>query len=237
MTHFIIHARKCLLKGLNPHQNRTIPPLRYEWIWALKRDFPHLQFTLNGGIITLPEVRAALDAGGVGGKGQGVAGVMVGRSAYHSPWLVLGNADVAVFGADCNAATSRRDVLKRYAQYADRMIGYFVNKEDGYQSPNVRTLTKPLLGMFYNAPKGKVWRAAVDEALKSATSVSEVLDRTLHVLFPDVLDAPPEALPPGPTTYEECTMMLPHFTQELPMISADEVDEALEEPEAVMTSV
>jgi hypothetical protein len=61
-----MHARKCLLKGLNPQQNRTVPPLRYEWVWALKRDFPHLQFSLNGGIITLEEVAAALAIRNVG---------------------------------------------------------------------------------------------------------------------------------------------------------------------------
>lgn len=106
VRHFIIHARKCLLKGLNPHQNRTIPPLRYEWVWALKRDFPHLNFSLNGGVLTLEEVAAALrtvngDAGeaaaagsdlsaGGGGGRQGVMGVMVGRAAYNMPWEALG---------------------------------------------------------------------------------------------------------------------------------------------------
>ncbi|KAK9818858.1 hypothetical protein WJX74_002305 [Apatococcus lobatus] len=60
VTHFLIHARKCLLKGLNPHQNRTIPPLRYEWVWALKRDFPHLSFSLNGGVMGCYEAAAAL---------------------------------------------------------------------------------------------------------------------------------------------------------------------------------
>lgn len=107
VRHFIIHARKCLLKGLNPHQNRTIPPLRYEWVWALKRDFPHLDFSLNGGVLTLEEVAAALrtvNAGGgsgdvaeggeaptAGGGGrQGVMGVMVGRAAYNMPWDALG---------------------------------------------------------------------------------------------------------------------------------------------------
>ena len=60
VAHFIIHARKCLLKGLNPHQNRTVPPLRYEWVWALKRDFPALDFSLNGGVLSLEETATAL---------------------------------------------------------------------------------------------------------------------------------------------------------------------------------
>lgn len=109
VSHFVIHARKCLLKGLNPHQNRTVPPLRYEWVWALKRDFPHLEFSLNGGVLTLEEVASALalvngrgsssagsdvaagarSSSGSGGR-QGIMGVMVGRAAYNMPWDALG---------------------------------------------------------------------------------------------------------------------------------------------------
>ncbi|KAL4450138.1 hypothetical protein ABPG77_010807 [Micractinium sp. CCAP 211/92] len=225
VRHFIIHARKCLLKGLNPHQNRTIPPLRYEWVWALKRDFPHLDFSLNGGVLTLEEVAAALrtvngDAGeaaaagsdlsaGGGGGRQGVMGVMVGRAAYNMPWEALGNADVAVFGAAENAAISRRQVLADYAAWADTMIGRWRVAEDGYKSPNVRTLVKPLLGMFHGEPRGKKWRAAVDTALKTATSVSQVLEMTLPVLKPETLDAPPRALGSLPER-------LQHYTPELP---------------------
>ena len=58
--HFIIHARKCLLKGLSPAQNRTVPPLRYSWVYALRRDFPHLQFSLNGGIQGPEEAKQVL---------------------------------------------------------------------------------------------------------------------------------------------------------------------------------
>ena len=64
VDHFVVHARKCLLKGLSPHQNRTVPPLRYEWVWALKRDFPALHFSLNGGVGGLEEVAAALATDG-----------------------------------------------------------------------------------------------------------------------------------------------------------------------------
>ena len=76
VRHFIIHARKCHLKGLSPAQNRNIPPLRHSWVYALKRDFPHLEFTLNGGIRTLLEVQRALEAAPEGAR---LAGVMVGR--------------------------------------------------------------------------------------------------------------------------------------------------------------
>lgn len=60
MRHFIVHSRKCFLKGLNPHQNRTVPPLRYEWVYGLKKDFPHLEFSLNGGMHSCHEAGAVI---------------------------------------------------------------------------------------------------------------------------------------------------------------------------------
>eukprot|EP00268_Persea_americana_P067479 TRINITY_DN9302_c0_g3_i11.p1 TRINITY_DN9302_c0_g3~~TRINITY_DN9302_c0_g3_i11.p1 ORF type:complete len:238 (+),score=45.61 TRINITY_DN9302_c0_g3_i11:416-1129(+) len=73
--HFIIHARKALLSGISPAANRTVPPLKYEYYYGLLRDFPDLQFTINGGITSIDEVEAA--------RRQGAHGVMVGRAAYN----------------------------------------------------------------------------------------------------------------------------------------------------------
>jgi tRNA-dihydrouridine synthase A len=213
VKHFIIHARKCMLNGLSPLQNRTIPPLRYQWIWALKRDFPNLEFSLNGGIITLEETVAALRMPSDIAP-DGVTGVMIGRAAYNDPWNTLANADVAIFGAESNQFNSRREVLREYAKYADDMIGRWNIKEDGHRYPSVRILTKPLLSMFHNAPRGKKWRAAVDGVLKTATSVSEVLDRTLDVLIPEVLDAPPTELKAVEATEESCRELLTHYAAE-----------------------
>jgi tRNA-dihydrouridine synthase A len=108
VSHFIVHARKCLLKGLSPHQNRTVPPLRYSWAFALKRDFPGLDFTVNGGLQSPEEVVEVLQHRGEGG--EQVQGVMIGRAAFHMPWRTLARADTLVFGADRNAATCRRQV-------------------------------------------------------------------------------------------------------------------------------
>lgn len=126
VKNFIIHTRKCLLKGLSPAQNRTVPPLRHDWVWALKRDFPRLSFQLNGGVLSSYAVRDILqyDASEQHGIPAGaVDGVMLGRAAYHDPWGVLGDADVAVFGAESNPAVSRRQVIQEYCKYADAMIG------------------------------------------------------------------------------------------------------------------
>lgn len=227
VKHFIIHARKCHLKGLNPTQNRTIPPLRYQWVWALKRDFPDLEFSLNGGVLSLEETVAALRLPSEEAPG-GLTGVMVGRAAYSDPWNILSNADVAVWGAESNPAASRREVLLTYAKYADNMIGRWHVKEDGHRVPSVRTMTKPLLGMFHQVPRGRKWRAAVDAALKTAGSVSEVLDKTLHVLLPETLDQPPMELKEVEATIEACTAVLKHYEMELP--PTPEEEELGEEP-------
>jgi len=211
VTHFIIHARKCLLKGLNPHQNRTIPPLRYQWLLALKRDFPHLQFSLNGGILTLEESVAALQYP-CPNDTNGIHGVMIGRAAYGSSWAVLSGADVAIWGEESNPVRNRKELLYKYAEYADGMIGKWAVKDDGYKCPNVRVLTKPLLGMFTGEPRGKKWRAAVDTALKTATSVTEVLDATLSVLPEDVLLKGPMPVP----EVTDPSTVVPGLTETLP---------------------
>lgn len=82
VTHFIIHSRKCFLKGLNPHQNRTIPPLRYEWVYGLKRDFPHLSFSLNGGILSVYEALAYLNYKDTFGEEQASAST---TATTHTP--------------------------------------------------------------------------------------------------------------------------------------------------------
>jgi tRNA dihydrouridine synthase A len=108
VRHFIVHARKCLLNGLSPHQNRTIPPLKYHWVLALKRDFPALDFTVNGGLQSPAE---AVDVLAYRGPWrERVHGVMIGRAAYNSPWHTLACADTLVFGAARNPATCRRQV-------------------------------------------------------------------------------------------------------------------------------
>ena len=252
VKHFIIHARKCLLKGLSPHQNRTIPPLRYEWLLGLKRDFPKLDFSLNGGILTLEETLAALNypfpsSGGSkieaaeegegatieeGGQQhtEGISGVMVGRAAYSNPWTLFGAADVDVWGASGNPCKSRRELLYKYAAYADSVIGKWQVKEDGYKSPNVRVLTKPLFGLFAGEPRGKKWRAAVDTALKTATTVTEILDKTLGVLFDETLDAAPQVMDRPPSTLEECSSIVPGLTAEPPTRSGEGVTSATSSP-------
>ena len=223
--HFIVHSRKCLLNGLSPHQNRTVPPLRYGWLFALKRDFPHLAFSINGGLQSAQEAAAVLRHRGPGG--EALHGVMIGRAAFHAPWTTLAQADTLLFGAVENGATCRRQVcpcrhaarrrlsaararlrlcvrcaqvIERYCEYADPMLGHWFVKDDGHKSPSLRVLVKPLLNLFHGERKNKRWKTEIDRVLLEKPppqSVSEVMRRTLHILDVDVLDAPPEAAEPA----------------------------------------
>ncbi|KAJ9531837.1 hypothetical protein QJQ45_021989 [Haematococcus lacustris] len=335
--------------GLNPHQNRTVPPLRYSWVYGLKRDFPHLRFSLNGGIQGCYEARAYLDlieppaahqqqahtpAGTAPAQvlqgptqdtlpdqlgqqqgqqqeqqqgqqqgqqgvpalhqtqqqqqdqkedemqgpdqqlgeaaaaaaqqdtmhhtlrqqqqpghiqlgleqqqpengsstttttttstslqgqpselrqqqqqqeqqqqqqqqqqqaGLGLEGVMIGRQAYNDPWGVLADADMAVFGAASNPCSCRRQVLKDYCAYTDRVTQHFSDQEGGSKAAAVRMMMKPLLNLFHGEKGSKRWKAEVDTVLKgNPSSLAAVLDQTLHWLPDEVLDAPPRRGP------------------------------------------
>lgn len=218
VRHFVIHSRKCHLNGLNPAQNRTIPPLKRSWVWALRRDFPEAEFSLNGGIESCHQAAAALRHEMAE---QRILGVMIGRAAYNTPWHCLADADRAVFGAESNPATSRRQILQEYAAYGDAVLGRFTKDWPGTTArhPNVRTVVKPLLGLFHGSPGGKRFRnrldawltkhakredATVSEAIAYAIEVcvlllvwwAQVVATGGHTLAPqelsdEVLDAPP----------------------------------------------
>jgi len=220
VTHFIMHARKAFLQGLNPHQNRTVPPLRHQWVFALRRDFPHLSFSLNGGVGSTSEVDAILQSTIQGKK---VEGVMVGRAAYNYPWQVLAVADTMIFGAGENPAKSRRQVVREYAKYADAIQGRFTI-EGHKENPNTRTLTIPIFNLFHGEPGNRAWKQTIDKVLRDAKSVSELLDRTLHCFTDEVLDAPP-TLPEGLTAAEWLQAL-----EDLPL-PAEEFDSSVRSPE------
>ncbi|XP_024380441.1 uncharacterized protein [Physcomitrium patens] len=126
--HFIIHARKAVLKGLSPDENRRIPPLKYDYVFALMRDFPNLKFTLNGGVVGIHQVNEALN--------RGVFGVMLGRTAYNSPWSVLANVDRVVYG-DMTPVLTRRQILEKYVVYGDAELHRY-----GYKKPGIRQIAQ-----------------------------------------------------------------------------------------------
>ncbi|XP_044487729.1 tRNA-dihydrouridine(20/20a) synthase-like isoform X2 [Mangifera indica] len=181
--HFIIHSRKALLNGLSPAENRTIPPLKYEYYYALLRDFPDLTFTLNGGINTVDEVNAA--------RREGAHCVMVGRAAYNNPWYTLGHVDTAIYGAPSSGLT-RRQVLEQYQVYGDSILGTYGNNR-----PNVRDVMKPLLNLFWSEPGNGLWKRKADAAFLKCTTVQSFLEETIVAIPDTVLDSPIEDAPAG----------------------------------------
>lgn len=116
-THFIIHARKCLLKGLTTKQNRSIPPLKYDWVYRLLDDFPHLDFSINGGVLSLKLVQELLDR--TSKSGRHVRGVMVGRLLTKAPW-VFHYVDQFFYNQPCSTL-SRYDVIMKYVEFCESM--------------------------------------------------------------------------------------------------------------------
>eukprot|EP00258_Populus_trichocarpa_P047846 XP_024463865.1 uncharacterized protein LOC7482287 isoform X4 [Populus trichocarpa] len=183
--HFIIHSRKALLNGISPADNRRIPPLKYEYYYALLRDFPDLRFTINGGIDCVDEVNAALR--------EGAHGVMVGRAAYNNLWNTLAHVDSAVYGEPSSGLT-RRQVLEQYQVYGDAVLGTYGNNR-----PNMRELIRPLSGFFYSEPGNSLWKRKADAAFlnKNIKTVKSFFEETLAVIPDAVLDSPVAELPSG----------------------------------------
>ncbi|XP_009393736.2 uncharacterized protein LOC135586130 isoform X1 [Musa acuminata AAA Group] len=173
--HFIIHARKALLNGLSPAANRKVPPLKYEYYFALLRDFPEICFTINGGITCIDQVTAALR--------EGANGVMVGRAAYNNPWNTLGHVDSEVYGAS-SSNLSRRQILENYQMYGDSELGKY-----GPNKPNVRQMVKPLLNLFHSEPGNGLWKRKADTALRHCTTIKSFLEETLDAIPDNVLDS------------------------------------------------
>jgi tRNA-dihydrouridine synthase A len=152
---FIVHARKAWLEGLSPKQNREIPPLNYAWVYALKKQFPHLTIVLNGGIQSLDECEAHLTK---------VDGVMLGRAAYQTPWL-LSSVDSRLFGAK-DPAISREAVIAQLSEYVDAYL-----KNGG----RLNHVTRHILGLFHQQPGGRLFRRALSERAHLSDADSGVL--------------------------------------------------------------
>jgi tRNA-dihydrouridine synthase A len=140
---FIVHARKALLQGLSPKENREIPPLNYARVYRLKQHHPELTIIINGGIASLDEARGHL---------AHVDGVMLGRAAYHTPWLLF-EAGHVIFG-DLPLPLSRRDIVERMIAYA---------AEELARGTYLSHITRHMLGLYHGRPKGRLWRRILSE--------------------------------------------------------------------------
>ncbi len=135
---WIIHARKAWLRGLSPKENRTIPPLNYEWVFKLKEMHPEFQISLNGGIKNLTEAKEIL---------QKTDSVMIGRAAYDTPWI-LASADSEIFGAE-EECKDKFEVIEKYLPYAEMQLK---------KGTPINLLTKHLMGIFHGMPNAKKYR-------------------------------------------------------------------------------
>lgn len=138
---FFVHARNAWLQGLSPKENREVPPLRYDWAYRLKRECPQLTVAINGGIATLADVHVHL---------QHTDGVMLGRAAYHDPYL-LHQLEHALWDT---ALRSRSELLRSFRPYAENRLAAGVA---------LKHITKHVLGLFHGQPGGRMFRQILSE--------------------------------------------------------------------------
>ena len=157
---FVVHARKAWLKGLSPKQNREVPPLDYERVYQLKRDFPHLEIIINGGITTLEQASELLTH---------VDGVMVGREAYQNPYILAGVDNL--FYGDIKEALSRQEVVRLLIPYIQEQLALGLR---------VNTVSRHILGLFHGEQGAKGWRRHISENVCKPGADESVILRALE---------------------------------------------------------
>jgi len=153
---FIIHARKAWLKGLSPKQNRTVPPLNYDWVYRIKQDFPALTIGINGGIVNLVDVQNHL---------KEVDSVMLGRTIYHQPYL-LTDVDAKIY-QQISPIISREQVLLNFIEYM---------KIQSDQGVPIRSMTRHILGLYHGQKNAKKFRRLLSGATVELKHLYEWLD-------------------------------------------------------------
>lgn len=162
VTTFIVHARKAILQGLSPKENREIPPLRYEDVFRLKRDFPSLEIIINGGINSHEQIAGLL---------KSVDGVMLGREAYHNPGILLevDQRYYGVTGCDSNKVSALRGLYP----YIDEHIA---------KGTPLNHISRHLLGLFNGQAGARQFRRYLSENAHKAGSGSHTIEEALAKL-------------------------------------------------------
>jgi tRNA-dihydrouridine synthase A len=151
--YFIMHARKAYLQGLDPKENRTIPPLNYERVLQLQKDFPHLRFDLNGGIDSVSKTLDCL---------KQFRGVMLGRMVYHEPY-VLAQLAQALAG---EALPDRAKILEDYYTYVEKEFS---------RGTRLTVLVKPIFGLYHGEVGGRLFRRFLSENLSKKSASPQIL--------------------------------------------------------------
>ncbi|WP_434779783.1 tRNA dihydrouridine(20/20a) synthase DusA [Neisseria sp. Ec49-e6-T10] len=143
---FIVHARNAWLEGLSPKENREVPPLKYEYVYKLKQDFPDLEIIINGGVKTNEDITKHLDF---------VDGVMVGREAYHNPYF-MAQWD-QLFYDDSHAVLTQVQIVDLLRIYCQKQL-------DRNQGTNMRHMVRHYLGLMQGKKGAKAWRRMLSDA-------------------------------------------------------------------------
>jgi len=159
---FVVHARKAILSGLSPKQNRSIPPLRYDVVYQLKRDFPELTIIINGGLDSLAVAREQLEH---------VDGVMLGRRAYADPCL-LAELDRELLGGVALPGVDRAAVVRHMAAYAEGQLAL---------GARLHQITRHMHGLYAGCPGAARWRRFLSEVAGRRDAGPEVLLRSLEI--------------------------------------------------------
>jgi tRNA-dihydrouridine synthase A len=152
---FIAHARNAVLRGLSPKENREVPPLKYDWVYRLKQAFPALEFVLNGGIArNIPD--------------PNVDGIMLGRAAYHDPWVLA------------DEGKTRRDVVLAMHAYLKKVLSKDVK---------VRNVTRHMLGLYHGHRRARLWRRMLSDSARLSQNDPALLLEAMEAVesgkFPD----------------------------------------------------
>ncbi len=157
---FIVHARNAVLKGLSPKENREVPPLKYDYVYRLKREFPQLEIVINGGITTRAQIES---------QWSKVDGVMLGRAAYHDPWLLA------------DPGKTRADVVRAMAEYARRHLP-------------LRQVARHMLGLYHGMPHARLWRRMLSDSERLKRNDPGLLLEALEVVeTPGYVESPVSA--------------------------------------------
>jgi len=157
---FIVHARNAILKGLSPKENRDVPPLKYHYVHRLKQERPDLEILLNGGVQTLEQIDTHL---------LHVDGVMLGREAYHNPYL-MASWDARYY-ADASVPRTRSEVVEALLPYIEQML---------LEGHKVRNIARHVLGLFQGVPGARRWRRMLSDARSLEGADASLLLRALE---------------------------------------------------------
>lgn len=165
---FIIHARKAWLSGLSPKENREIPPLNYAWVYQLKKDFPHLGIVINGGIKNLVEAYTHLNQ---------VDGVMIGRAAWHMPYLFRELDFPQGIDGSKDAKVDRIAIVQSYIPYVEKAYR---------EGESLSHLLQPLFGLFHGVAGARQWRQQLTQMIQDQSSPGCFKDFLLSALLQTV---------------------------------------------------